>query len=107
MPETMKQLLDLGSTTGMTAAGKLGALWCTLMHDSPMWPIRGAYQCRTCSRYHPVPWAPDYLLPAPLTQTFAALTRDRRAQVPSLRSALLPLFFPLSGLLLSTVRPAA
>jgi hypothetical protein len=32
---------------------ELGTLWCNLMHDSPMWPIHGAYQCRTCGRHYP------------------------------------------------------
>ncbi len=30
--------------------------WCTVAHDSPMWPIRGRYQCRRCFLYHPVRW---------------------------------------------------
>jgi len=42
-------------------AGKLGALWCAVMHDSTMWPIHSQYQCRTCGRRHPVPWAPENL----------------------------------------------
>jgi hypothetical protein len=41
----------------------LGALWCDLMHDSPMWPIHGEYQCRTCGRHYGVPWAEQRLLP--------------------------------------------
>jgi hypothetical protein len=57
MPEQQKPSLPL--------AGELGALWCVLMHDSPMWPIHGEYQCRACSRRYPVPWAPDKLAPAP------------------------------------------
>jgi hypothetical protein len=28
----------------------LGTIWCSLMHDSVMWPIHGQYQCRTCGR---------------------------------------------------------
>jgi hypothetical protein len=31
-------------------------LWCDLLHDKPMWPINGRYQCRTCLRYRPVRW---------------------------------------------------
>lgn len=39
-----------------TLRSSVGTLWCTLMHDSPMWPVRGRYQCRRCFRYHRVPW---------------------------------------------------
>lgn len=39
-----------------TLRSSFGTLWCTLMHDSPMWPIRGRYQCARCFRYHPVRW---------------------------------------------------
>jgi hypothetical protein len=28
-----------------------------VMHDSPMWPIHGEYECRTCGRRYPVLWA--------------------------------------------------
>jgi hypothetical protein len=35
---------------------RLGDLWCRRMHDSPMLPIHGRYQCRKCHRYHDVPW---------------------------------------------------
>jgi len=35
---------------------KLEHAWCKLMHDSPMWPINGRYQCRRCLRHHPVAW---------------------------------------------------
>jgi hypothetical protein len=37
-------------------APMIGTLLCALMHDSPMWPIHGEYQCRTCGRRYPVPW---------------------------------------------------
>jgi hypothetical protein len=36
--------------------GKIGMLWCTLMHNSPTWPIHGHYECRVCGRQHHVPW---------------------------------------------------
>ena len=42
-------------------AGRLGVMWCSLMHDAPTWPIRGTYRCRTCGRSYPVPWAGEYL----------------------------------------------
>jgi hypothetical protein len=38
---------------------KLGEAWCGLMHDAPMWPIHGTYECRTCGRHYPVPWNMD------------------------------------------------
>jgi hypothetical protein len=39
---------------------RLADLWCTLLHDSVMWPIHGQYQCRRCGLLKPVPWAqPD------------------------------------------------
>jgi hypothetical protein len=48
-------------------AEKLGALWCEVMHESAMWPIHGEYQCRTCGRRYPVPWASDHVLvPGPV-----------------------------------------
>jgi len=34
----------------------LGDLWCRTMHQSPMWPIHGQYQCRRCMRCFSVPW---------------------------------------------------
>ena len=37
--------------------GGFGTLWCSFLHDSPMWPIRGHYECRTCGRQYRVPWA--------------------------------------------------
>jgi hypothetical protein len=81
--------------TTQTAAGKLGTLWCDLMHDSPMWPIHGQYQCRTCGRRYPVAWSGERL---------AAEIRPARAA--SLRSVSLPLVLLLAALLLSTARAA-
>jgi hypothetical protein len=31
--------------------------WCKVVHDQPMWPIRGYYSCRVCLRRQPVPWS--------------------------------------------------
>jgi len=45
------------ATAGQKAASKLGAMWCGIMHDSPMWPIHGQYQCRICGRRFHVQWA--------------------------------------------------
>lgn len=35
----------------------IGRVWCRVMHDSPMWPIHGHYQCGACGRHFPVRWA--------------------------------------------------
>jgi hypothetical protein len=35
---------------------QLGATWCGLLHNSPMWAIHGQYECRTCGRRYPVQW---------------------------------------------------
>lgn len=35
----------------------LEALWCSVMHDAPMWPIHGHYTCRICGREYPVEWS--------------------------------------------------
>jgi hypothetical protein len=40
----------------MEAMKRLGDLWCSVMHESPLWPIHGHYQCRTCGREYPVAW---------------------------------------------------
>src|SRR2546425_3385940 len=88
MPETITAAID--------HTGKLGMLWCALMHDSPMWPIHGEYQCRTCGRRHPVPWDAKHFVDAPVP----------RAAVPSFRSALLPLVVFLALLSVPRVRAA-
>jgi hypothetical protein len=36
---------------------RLGDIWCNLMHEKPMWPIHGRYECRICGRRHQVAWA--------------------------------------------------
>ncbi len=59
-------------------AGKIGALWCSFLHDSPTWPIYGHYDCRVCGRRYQVPWAE-------LKSPRAALVN--RTRVPSLQSA--------------------
>jgi hypothetical protein len=42
----------------------IGDLWCRILHDSPMWPIHGHYQCRRCLRRFRVPWeAADFSEP--------------------------------------------
>ena len=32
---------------------RIGAVWCTLVHESLMWPAHGHYGCRTCGRRYP------------------------------------------------------
>jgi len=32
---------------------KMGMVWCTLAHDSVMWPVHGHYECRECGRLYP------------------------------------------------------
>lgn len=39
--------------------GYIADMWCRAMHDSPMWPSHGHYQCRTCGREYRVPWELD------------------------------------------------
>ena len=52
MPEKTKQTFIRESNGWQSARRKIGTLWCDLMHDSPMWPIHGQYQCRTCGRQY-------------------------------------------------------
>jgi hypothetical protein len=47
----------LSDVRGVVQIDRLGDLWCTFMHTSPMWPIHGQYECGACGRRHPVPWA--------------------------------------------------
>jgi hypothetical protein len=32
---------------------KIGTLWCSLAHQSVMWPVHGHYECRDCGRQYP------------------------------------------------------
>ncbi len=69
--------------------GRFGMLWCSFLHNSPMWPIRDHYECRTCGRQHRVPWAEPERTGAPLF---------RQALLPSLGSTLVPeLLLTVSG----------
>jgi hypothetical protein len=65
MPEIARQHFDRLYAAWQTAAWKGGRSWCGLMHDSPMWPIHGQYQCGACGRSYSVPWDGDRL---PLTR---------------------------------------
>lgn len=62
--------------------GEIGGLWCSLMHDSPRWPIHGRYECGACGRQYRVPWTES-------ESTGGA--RVRPSHVPSWSSAILPL----------------
>jgi hypothetical protein len=106
MPEQLSQNMDQAFTALQTAAWKFGTLWCDFMHDSPMWPIHGEYECRICRRRYLVPWAGDKRLPVSAKLIAAEPTRIRRARVPSFISALLPLIGTLVFLLASPVRAA-
>jgi hypothetical protein len=35
---------------------RIADLWCRLMHQEPMWPSHGQYECRTCGRRYRVCW---------------------------------------------------
>ena len=106
MPEQISQNMDQAFAALQTAAWKFGTLWCDFMHDSPMWPIHGEYECRTCRRRYLVPWAGDKRLPVSAKLIAAEPTRIRRAGVPSFISALLPLIGTLVFLLASPVQAA-
>jgi len=76
---------------------KAGVFWCSLMHDSPMWPIHGEYECRICGRRYPVAWG-DAAVSAPAAVSPAArlsMTSSRRIRsvlVPA--AVLLAIFWP-------------
>lgn len=88
------------------AAEKLGTLWCTFIHNSPMWPIHGQYECRTCGRHYPVPWAQNEPGRARVIPMTAESGRAQQARLSSFRSALLPLVLLLAIVLASSVRAA-
>jgi len=57
----MSQFAVSDPSKGQRTSGlldRLANLWCRSMHDSPMMPIHGRYQCRKCHRYHDVSWEP-------------------------------------------------
>jgi hypothetical protein len=78
---------ELSGIHHMTGS-KLGAMWCEVMHNSPMWPINGQYQCRTCGRVYPVQWA------------------GGQSYVPSVRSLSLALMVVMITMLPSHVQAA-
>lgn len=90
MSEKTRQNIDQASAAGQTVGTKFGSLWCDFMHDAPMWPIHGKYECRICGRRYPVTWAGDTLVPVSANLIPAEQARIRRAGIPSFRSATLP-----------------
>jgi len=106
MPEEMRQNINQASAAWQTAAWNFGTLWCDFMHDAPMWPIHGEYECRICGRRYPVPWAGDGPLPMPAKLTAAEPARIGRSGVPSFRSASLLLIVTLLFLLASPIQAA-
>lgn len=78
MPENLQDH-HLSESWG-AAMERLGTAWCELAHDTPMWPVHGQYECRTCGRHYPVPWGETQPL-------VAAAARVRPLRVSS---ALLP-----------------
>jgi hypothetical protein len=106
MSEKTRRNIDQASPAWQRAARRFGTFWCDFMHDSPMWPIRGEYECRTCGRHYPVPWARDRFLPASGRLIAAEPAPLRRAGIPSLRSASLPVIIALLFLLASPVQAA-
>lgn len=62
-------------------AERIAEIWCSLMHDAPMWPIHGQYQCRSCGRRYPVPW----------TAAHEPVAETPKTRLPSLRTAIFPL----------------
>lgn len=77
-------------------AGRIAEIWCSLMHDAPMWPIHGQYQCRTCGRRYPVPWS----------AAAAPVPEVRQARLPSLRTAIFPIVLLAAVVLAPLLRAA-
>jgi len=63
---------------------KLGNLWCSLMHDSPSWPIHGHYTCLACGRRHLIRWEREE---GPLTSPEALKNAHLQASAEHLNSA--------------------
>jgi hypothetical protein len=103
MLENTRHNIDRLYAAWQTAAGRAGTLWCGLMHDSPLWPIHGQYQCGACGRRYSVPWDDDSLPPA---QVPVARPHGLRTVQSSLRSAILPQVIVLIALLASHVQAA-
>jgi hypothetical protein len=82
------------SGTAQDFTQRLGARWCAFMHNSPMWPIHGQYECRTCGRLYPVQWAGG------------GTSLLRQTPSPSFKFAVLPLVAILAMLLPANIHAA-
>jgi hypothetical protein len=102
MPDNIRHTFERQAIAWNTLSQNAASFWCELMHDSPMWPIHGRYQCRTCGRHYSVPWLAEQ---APEEQVTPA-PQIRRAHVPYFRSALLPSVILLAVLLATVVQAA-
>ena len=79
---------------------RIGDAWCSLMHDSPRWPIHGYYECGVCGRRYLVPWG---------RPESAGAAARMRPPLPTLSSAILPallLLFVLAGPVRGAERPS-
>jgi hypothetical protein len=81
MLEKTRPGFDEPTAAWKEAASKLGAMWCGFMHGSPMWPIHGQYQCRTCGRRYPVQWVGELV---PAREEFIAAGASQIHHAPSL-----------------------
>ena len=66
---------------------RIGAPWCSLMHDSPRWHIDGHFECSVCRRPYLVPWAEPEQTGSP---------RLGAPALPSLHSAIQPVLLLLA-----------
>jgi hypothetical protein len=64
------------------------------MHDSPMWPIHGQYECRTCGRDFPMQWAGG------------GTSTMRQTPSPAFKSVALPLVVILAMLVPANIQAA-
>jgi hypothetical protein len=80
MPERIKDFASPVAAESMTLE-RLATAWCHLMHDSAMWPAHGEYECRSCGRHYPVPWAEPKRRPRIIGKSVLVLhpvTADRK-----------------------------
>ena len=76
---TVRERCDVRRALDAPLRSRLGALWCSVMHGAPMWPMHGTYQCRECGRCYPVPWAGERVRqPVPLMMRQAGANKDAR-----------------------------
>jgi len=61
---------------------RIDTVWCSLMHESIMWPVHGHYECRTCGRRYPA-FSEARIAVAPAAGTLLPTEADRAAAWPS------------------------